>query len=123
MPHLSRRGLPAAALALLLASTACDDLPSGPQVWTRDAVGRRWVAIAEPVGMPSARSWAPWDPALTQDSARGLLLAAARERRSGRIEVALAAEQEAAELAAAGLARTPAATAVLSPLAALASSG
>jgi hypothetical protein len=100
-----RRG-PFAALLLAAALTAaCEDLPTGPQVWTRDAAGRRWVAVAEPVGLPSARGWLAWTA--SGDSVRGLLSLAARERRAGRLENALSGEAEAAELAARTLGEVP----------------
>jgi hypothetical protein len=114
-----RRAIRAAVLLAAALLSACDELPSGPQVWTREAVGRRWVAVAEPAGLPSARSWVGWADPVAADSVRGLLAAAIRDRRSGHIELALAAEQAAAEVGAAHLARTPDAVTVLSAAAAV----
>jgi hypothetical protein len=117
-PRPRRARLTAAFLSATLCA-ACDDLPSGPQVWTREAAGRQWVALSEPVGLPAARTWLTWTTPAAADSVRGLLAAAVRERRAGRIEVGLAEEQAAAELAAASLARSPDAPGVLLPLAAV----
>lgn len=119
MHRLPRRALCAAALLSAALTAACEDLPSGPQVWTREAAGRTWVAVAEPAGMASARGWMTWAAPAVQDSLRTLLAASARERRAGRLEVGLALEERAAELAVSSLVRTPDPVSTLAALAAV----
>jgi len=116
MPQRPSRVTLAALLLAAAVTSACEDLPAGPQVWTREAVGRRWVAVGEPVGLPSARGWVGWSA--SADSVRALMSAAGRERGAGRLELALAGEDAAAELAARTARQVPA-TAVLSGLAAV----
>lgn len=109
------------ALAPLLALAACQDGPTGPGSYVQSAGGTEWVAVAEPVGMARAATWlryaAPGSPA--REGVRGLHAAAGRARAAGRMEEALAMEDQALLLAAASVSRAPDPRRVLEPLAAL----
>jgi hypothetical protein len=101
-----RRALALAACASL---AACGDLSTAPDSFVREADGAVWVAVSEPVGLPSARTWLaalpPSSPAVA--SVRGRLEAAASDRRAGRLEAAIAGENAAAREAVGALAAAP----------------
>ena len=110
------------ALAAVLAVAACDDAGTAPTSYVQAVAGGAWVAVAEPPGMPRADTWLPWlasdGPAAAQ--VRQLRDSAGRARSAGRVEEAMALEEDALRLAAGSLARSPdAVRGVLVPLAAL----
>ena len=118
MPLRSRSALRALYAALACAALgACADAPSAPESFVREAGGATWVAVVEPAGLPSARTWLAGGGA-EGDAARATLAEAARVRRTGAIEASLALENRAAREAAAALTRAPDAQVVLSALAA-----
>lgn len=99
------------ALALCAAPllAACEDGPTAPQTFVHEAGGARWVAIAEPAGLPDALTWMPY---LAEDGeAAGrvaeLRRASARARREGDLAAMLEADRTAAREAASGLAYAP----------------
>lgn len=111
-----------AALAVVLATAACDDAGTAPTSYVQAVEGGAWVAVAEPPGMPRADTWLPWiaagSPAAAQ--VRQLRDAAGRARSAGRVEDAVSLEADALRLAAGSLARSPdVVRGVLAPLAAL----
>jgi hypothetical protein len=109
-------------LAAVLATAACEDAGTAPTSYVQVVAGGAWVAVAEPTGMPRADTWLPW---LAADGAaaarvRQLRDAAGRARGAGRVEEAIALEDDALRLAAGSLARSPEPVrGVLVPLAAL----
>jgi hypothetical protein len=111
------------ALAVLACSAlgACADLPSGPHSFVREAAGTTWVAVVEPAGLPTARTWLAAVPAGAPEgeAARATLVEAARVRRAGDLESALALEDRAALEAATSLSRAPEPQVVLAALAAV----
>ncbi|HEX8432574.1 MAG TPA: hypothetical protein VF625_14890 [Longimicrobium sp.] len=101
---------PRVALALACASVAgCGDLSTAPDSFVREADGAVWVAVSEPVGLPSARTWLAALPASSPAvaSVRGRLEAAASDRRAGRLEAAIAGENAAAREAVDALSTAP----------------
>ena len=109
-------------LAAVLAAAACEDAGTAPTSYVQAVAGGTWVAVAEPAGMARAETWLPWlaagGPAAAQ--VRQLRDAAGRARGAGRVEEAIALEDDALRLAAGSLARSPdAVRGVLVPLAAL----
>ncbi len=121
MPLSSRRALWALRAALACAALgACADVPSAPESFVREAGGATWVAVVEPAGLPTARTWLASLPAHVPagDAARATLAEAARVRRTGAMESSLALEDRAAREAAAALPQAPEARVVLSALAA-----
>jgi hypothetical protein len=95
-----------AALALSAALAACGDAPTTPTSFAREAGGRTWVAVAEPAGLPEARTWLPY---LSPDAAgrvRAMVADARTARRAGKLEEALQAEAQ-ARMAAATLVTAP----------------
>lgn len=52
-----RRGRCATLCVALLASSACADLPTGPEAIQLHADGEFWTAIVPPPGLPSVDSW------------------------------------------------------------------
>ncbi len=121
MPPFSRRVLAALQAAVACAALgACADVPSAPESFVREAGGATWVAVVEPAGLPTARTWLSAFPGHTPagDAARATLAEAARVRRTGSLEGFLALEDRAAREAAAALPRAPEARVVLSALAA-----
>ncbi|HEX8363446.1 MAG TPA: hypothetical protein VF613_25220 [Longimicrobium sp.] len=121
MPLSSRRALGALYAAFACAALgACADVPSAPESFVRDAGGATWVAVVEPAGLPTARTWlsAFPDQAPASSAARATLAEAARVRRTGAMEAFLTLEDRAAREAAAALPAAPEARVVLSGLAA-----
>jgi hypothetical protein len=110
-------------LAAVLAAAACEDAGTAPTSYVQAvAGGGAWVAVAEPVGMARSDTWLPWlaagGPAAAQ--VRQLRDGASRARGAGRVEEAIALEDDALRLAAGSLARSPdAVRGVLVPLGAL----
>ena len=100
---------PLLALAWCAALAACGDVATAPHSFVREADGALWVAVSEPVGLPSARDWLaalpPTSPAAV--SVRARLEAAASDRRAGRLEAAIVGENAAARAAVAALAAAP----------------
>ncbi len=122
----ARRGpsghrLARAALLVALAAAACGDLPTGADSYVREAGGATWVAIVEPAGLPDARTWLPYVPAGSPALAavRQLQAGAAKARRDGRAEEALALDAQAARAAAAAVAAAPPPQMALEAVAAL----
>jgi hypothetical protein len=113
-----RRALAASAALLLLA--ACDDGPTGPTSYVQQAAGGVWVAVAEPAALPRVETWLPYvgegQPSATLRDMRDR---AARARSAGRVEEAMALEDEMMRVAAASLARTPEPARLLAAAAAL----
>ena len=109
------------ALACTLLLAACTDSPTAPESWVQQAEGRTWVAIAEPAGLPSVRTWLQFVDGHGEAAGaiRALRDEASAERRAGRIERSLELEGEASAAAAGSLARTPDARTILLSLAAL----
>ncbi|HET7233336.1 MAG TPA: hypothetical protein VFJ16_25210 [Longimicrobium sp.] len=102
--HRSRKRfapLVASACALILA--ACGDAPTLPTSFAQEAGGRTWVAVAEPSGMPDARTWLPLLPRPQAQQIRSLLADAGKLRRDGQLEAGLAAEAQARVAAAQAL--------------------
>ena len=121
MPLRSLRALGALSATLACAALgACADVPSAPESFVREAGGATWVAVVEPAGLPTARTWLSALPghAPEGEAARATLSEAARVRRTGAMEGFLALEDRAAREAAAALPRAPEARMVLSALAA-----
>ncbi|HEX8831428.1 MAG TPA: hypothetical protein VF705_09700, partial [Longimicrobium sp.] len=121
MPLRSLRALGALSATLACAALgACADMPSAPESFVREAGGATWVAVVEPAGLPTARTWLSALPghAPEGEAARATLSEAARVRRTGAMEGFLALEDRAAREAAAALPRAPEARVVLSALAA-----
>jgi hypothetical protein len=114
--------VPIRALALCLgALTACSDLPSAPQSFVREAGGATWVAVVEPGALPTARTWLATLPGDGPEGAeaRATLADAARVRKEGHAEAALALEERAALEAAGALPRAPEPRLILVALAGL----
>lgn len=97
----------ALACALVLPLAGCGDGPTAPTSYAQEVHGRIWVAVAEPDGLPDARTWepylAPGSPALAE--LRALSSAAGRARRDLRLEEAAELEARAAATAAASVGR------------------
>src|SRR5687767_11978681 len=101
-----RRALAASAALLLLA--ACDDGPTGPTSYVQQAAGGVWVAVAEPAALPRVETWLPYvGEGQASATLRDMRDRAARARSAGRVEEAMALEDEMMRVAAASLARTP----------------
>lgn len=98
---LRHTALPA-ALALSALTAACGDAPTAPTSFAREAGGRTWVAVAEPAGLPVARTWLPYLAPASAAHVRELQAAADEARRAGRLEEALEGDG-AARMAAASL--------------------
>ncbi|HKP74596.1 MAG TPA: hypothetical protein VJT67_03590, partial [Longimicrobiaceae bacterium] len=75
-----------AALALSAALAACGDAPTNPTSFSREAGGRTWVAIAEPAGLPDARTWLPYLPPDASAQVRAMVGEARAMRRDGKLE-------------------------------------
>lgn len=97
----------ALACALVLPVTGCGDGPTAPTSYAQEVHGRMWVAVAEPDGLPDARTWAPYlapeSPIVAE--LRELSSAAGRARRALRLEEAAALEARASTTAAAAVGR------------------
>jgi len=119
MPYRFRPSLRALAAALACAASACADLPTAPESFVREAGGSAWVAVVEPAGFPTARTWLGSLPGGAPEgaAARATLADASRVRKTGEIESALLLEERAAREAAAAL-RHPDARLLLVALAA-----
>lgn len=118
MPLHSRRPLGWLTGTLSCAALcACSDLPSAPESFVREAGGATWVAVVEPVGLPTARTWLAAAPQGL--AARATLAEAARVKKTGDVEASFALEERAAHEAAGALPRAPEARLVLGSLAAL----
>jgi hypothetical protein len=119
MPYRFRRPRLALAAALACAASACADLPTAPESFVREAGGSVWVAVVEPAGFPTARTWLGSLPGSAPEgaAARTLLADASRVRKTGEIEGALLLEDRAAREASAAL-RHPDARILLVALAA-----
>jgi hypothetical protein len=105
MRRFLRSAACAAALALSAALGACGDAPTLPTSFAREAGGRTWVAVAEPKGLPEARTWLPYLATASAERVRALHAAAGAARRAGRLDEAMETDA-AARLAAAGLLET-----------------
>jgi hypothetical protein len=120
MPRSFLRLAPAAAgAALAVFTAACGDAPTLPTSFAQEAGGRTWVAVSEPAGMPDARTWASWAAPHAAREVRALVAEAARARRGGELEGALALESRARLLSAASLAEDPPAPRVRAAVAAV----
>jgi hypothetical protein len=107
--HRSRKlfcPLPALACAAL-ALAACGDAPTLPTSFAQQAGGRTWVAVAEPAGLPDARTWLPLLSRPEAQRVRSLLADAMKLRRDGDLEAGLAAESQARIAAAQALPADP----------------
>lgn len=97
------------ALAAVLSLAACSDAGTAPTSYVQVVAGGAWVAVAEPAGLPRSDTWLPYlapsGPAAAQ--VRQLRDAAGRARGAGRVEEAVALEDDALRLAAGSLARAP----------------
>jgi hypothetical protein len=114
-----RRAL-AASAALLLLLAACDDGPTGPTSYVQHAAGGVWVAVAEPAALPRVETWLPYvgeGPAAA--ALRDMRERAARARTAGRVEEAMALEDEMMRVAASSLVRAPEPARLLAAAAAL----
>lgn len=118
---LSRRHFaPLAAIAAaVLALAACGDAPTLPTSFAQQAGGRTWVAVAEPAGMPDARTWLPFLTRPDAQRIRGMLADAGRLRRGGDLEAGLDAESAARVEAARALAADPPQPSLVAALSAL----
>ncbi|MBD0320386.1 MAG: hypothetical protein ICV87_08630, partial [Gemmatimonadetes bacterium] len=97
-PAISHR-LPRTLAALLCAAAgACTDLPSAPESFVREAGGATWVAVVEPAGLPTARTWLATLPSDAPQAgmAWATLEEASRVLKTGNVEGALALEDRAA---------------------------
>jgi phosphoglycolate phosphatase-like HAD superfamily hydrolase len=123
MPPVCVRRSAAVSAVLLLAVgvSACEDSPTAPATYAHVADGRTWVAVAEPVGLPSLETWLPYldggSPAA--ERIRVLRGEAGRARSAGRVELSRALEAEAFAEAAGALSRSPDARTLVYGLAAL----
>ncbi|HET7463725.1 MAG TPA: hypothetical protein VFJ82_20890 [Longimicrobium sp.] len=108
-----------ASVCAALALSACGDAPTLPTSFAQEAGGRTWVAVAEPAGMPDARTWLPLLPRPEAGRIRLLLADAERLRRGGDLEGGLAAESQARLAAAQALAGDPPPAGVNAALAAV----
>ena len=108
-----------AVLALSAALAACGDAPTNPTSFARQAGGRTWVAIAEPAGLPEARTWLPYLPADASARVRAMVSDARSLRRDGKLEDALEAEAGARLAAATLVSANPAPGRVRAGIAAL----
>jgi len=95
-----------APVCAVLSLAACGDGPTLPTSFAQEAGGRTWVAVAEPAGMPDARTWTPFLARAQARQVRAMLADAGKLRRSGDLEAGLAAEAN-ARLAAALAADPP----------------
>jgi len=107
--HRSRKPLGPllASVCAALALAACGDAPTLPTSFAQQAGGRTWVAVAEPAGMPDARTWLPLLPRPQAQRVRSMLADAVKLRRGGDLEGGLAAESRARVAAAQALAADP----------------
>ncbi|HEX9939921.1 MAG TPA: hypothetical protein VGB15_22495 [Longimicrobium sp.] len=120
MPRSRRHFAPfVACLAAALALAACGDGPTLPTSFAREAGGRTWVAVAEPAGMPDARTWLPYLAPADAQRIRAMVHDAARVRRGGELETGLEQEARARLGAARALAHDPPAPRVMGALAAV----
>lgn len=121
MPPAISHPLPRVLAALLCAAAgACADLPSAPESFVREAGGATWVAVVEPAGLPTARTWLGTLPsdAPQAGAARATLAEASRVLKTGNVEGAMALEDRAAREIASALPAAPEARVVLVALAA-----
>jgi len=119
--HRSRKllCLLAASACAAFALAACGDAPTLPTSFAQQAGGRTWVAVAEPAGMPDARTWLPLLPKPEARRIRSLLADAMKLRRGGDLEGGLMAESHARVAAAQALTADPPATRVIAALSAV----
>lgn len=119
MRRFLRSAAAAAALALSAALGACGDAPTLPTSFAREAGGRTWVAVAEPKGLPEARTWLPYVASASAERVRALQAAAAAARRAGRLDEAMETDAAARMTAAALLDVAPPEARVRTTLAAV----
>ncbi|HEX2079555.1 MAG TPA: hypothetical protein VHG08_17650 [Longimicrobium sp.] len=116
--RFQRRALAASAALLLLA--ACDDGPTGPTSYVQHAAGGVWVAVAEPAALPRVETWLPYvGEGQAAATLREMRDRAARARSAGRVEEAMALEDEMMRFAAVSLSRAPEPARLLAAAAAL----
>jgi len=106
----SRCLLGLAAVLLAAGTSACEDSPTEPGVFTHAAEGQLWAAFMVPAGTPTVRTWLPYlgpesDTVLPR--VRALHGESERLRRAGDIDGAAARETEAAMLAVRALSDAP----------------
>ncbi|HYH81677.1 MAG TPA: hypothetical protein VEX86_17865 [Longimicrobium sp.] len=107
--HSSRRHFAPllAPLAAAWMAAACGDAPTQATSFAQQAGGRTWVAVAEPAGMPDARTWLPYVAPADARRIRSLVADAAKLRRGGELEAGLVMEAQARLAAAQYLAHDP----------------
>ena len=108
------------AALLCAAASACADLPSAPESFVREAGGATWVAVVEPAGLPTARTWLAALPSGAPQGAgaRATLAEASLVLKTGNVEGSMLLEDRAAREIAASLPAAPDARTVLVALAA-----
>lgn len=96
-----------ACLAAAWTLAACGDAPTMATSFAQQAGGRTWVAVAEPAGMPDARTWLPYVAPADARRVRTLVAEAVKLRRDGQLEAGLQLEGQARLAAAQFLAHDP----------------